>query len=533
MRIGNSKLLLASILLVAMLAAVAGIVLAAPVVQYVSNVSTATTSDSTVFNLTLTGVAEDVTTILVNYSAFSSSVPTGIICGSGFAQGATAPSGTVNCSNITTPTPLVAGQWMNITFIQTAPSAPNTTVGQYGMPINMSNSTDGWASSAAYIKVNDNDAPSTYLTSPANSATSAANVTFQYTVTDNSNVYGSCYVYGNFSGAWARNQTNQTAIGSGTNSINVTLTGGTYIWNVNCSDPSGNSAFNATNRTVIVDATPPGITASGPTGTQTSATVTLTATTNESATCKYDTTYTTNYSAMASTFSSTGSTSHSQALSLSNGNYNYYVLCADTVNNLMTTTTNISFTVSITTAGSSTGGSSGGTTSEKEAVEDKLDDKPDTYSKGVKEGNSVSYYFGGENHTIKVADVRTDSVIITISSTPFNVTVATGTTKQVDLNGDGVNDIAIGFKGLVNGIYASLEFTKLAQPTTPPPSDQTTPGGETSGGTQNATSGGQQKPAVNTTTSVIVIIIGAAVLVVAWWWLQERPGPYQYKHKKD
>ena len=559
MRIGNSKLLLASLLLVTVFAAAAAIVLAVPVVQYLSNVSVATTSDSTVFNLTLTGAAEDVITVLVNYSVFSPSVPTNIICGSGFAQGAAAPSGTINCSNVTAPTTLVVGQWINITFIQTAPSAPNTTASQYGLSVNMSNSTGDWASNVTYIKVNDNDAPSIYLSSPANSATSAANVTFQYTVTDNSNIHGSCYVYGNFSGAWARNQTNQTAVGSGTNNINVTLTDGIYIWNVNCSDSSGNSAFNATNRTLTVDATPPGITASGPTVTQTSGSVTLTATTNESATCKYDTTYTTNYSAMASTFLSTGSTSHSNALSLSNGNYNYYVLCSDAVNNMMTTTTNISFSVSISTGGSS-GGSGGSGAASAIGVVAKLDDKGEFYSTSVRESNSVSYYFGGENHTIKVADVLNDSVILTIWSTPYNITLAIGETKNADLNGDGVNDLAIKFTGISEGINANLEFTKLAPPTTPPV--VTTPSGalvcnatrpsdtdwsvcrlgtQTRTAYECTTTGWQSKTESRTcpvtqnpsTLPVVVIIIGAAMLVVAWWWLQERPEPYHYRHKKD
>ena len=516
------------VLLIA-IAGLAGIALAAHTATVTVNTTATTTGDTAVYNITIiNNGADNITQIIVNYTDFASATtPSSVSCGS-FIYNA-GGTNIINCTN-STPVGLASGEAINMTFSKAAPTAANTTPGQYFYRVATTDNSSATVTNLLNVSVTDNDEPSVYLSSPANSATSAANVTFQYAVTDNSNTYGSCYVYGNFTGAWARNQTNQTAVGSGTNNISVTLAEGAYIWNVNCSDSSVNSAFNATNRTLIVDATPPGITASGPTVTQTSGSVTLTATTNESATCKYDTTYTANYSAMASTFSSTGSTSHTQALSLSNGNYNYYVLCADTVNNMMTTTTNISFSVSISTGGSS-GGSGGSGAASAIGVVAKLDDKGETYSTAIKEGSSVSYYFGGENHTIKVTDVLNDSVILTVTSTPYNITLAIGETKNADLNGDGVNDLAIKFTGISGGINANLEFTKLAQPAAPsttPPSTAP-PANET----QNATAGGQKSAPINTSTSVIVIIIGAAVLVVAWWWLQEKPEPYHYRHKKD
>jgi uncharacterized repeat protein (TIGR01451 family) len=517
------------VLLIA-IAGLAGIALAAHTATVTVNTTATTTGDTAVYNITIiNNGADNITQIIVNYTDFASATaPSSISCGP-FIYNA-GGTNIINCTN-STPAGLASGEVINMTFSKAAPTAANTTPGQYFYRVATTDNSSATVTNLLNVSVTDNDVPSVYLSSPANSATSAANVTFQYTVTDNSNMYGSCYVYGNFTGAWARNQTNQTAIGSGTNSINVTLADGTYIWNVNCSDPSGNIAFNATNRTLTVDATPPGITASGPTVTQTSGSVTLTATTNESATCKFDTTYTTNYSAMSSTFSTTGSTSHSQALSLSNGNYVYYALCIDSVSNAMTVTTNISFTVSITATGGSSSGGSGGTSAGGTVVS-RLDDKGEVYSTSVRESNSVSYYFGGENHTIKVTDVLNDSVILTISSTPYNITLAIGETRNVDMNGDGTNDLAIKFTGISGGINANLEFTKLAQPVTPPGTalpSTTPPANET----QNTTAAGQKQVPINTTTSAIVIIIGAAVLVVAWWWLQEKPEPYHYRHKKD
>lgn len=75
------------------------------------------------------------------------------------------------------------------------------------------------------------------------------------------------------------------------------------------------------------------------------ASVTLQATTDESATCKYSTTDVA-YASMANTFSTTGTTSHSQALSLGCGiSYTYYVRCIDGSDNANTSSTAITFSV--------------------------------------------------------------------------------------------------------------------------------------------------------------------------------------------
>ncbi len=74
---------------------------------------------------------------------------------------------------------------------------------------------------------------------------------------------------------------------------------------------------------------------------------TLSLTTNETATCKYDTTSAVAYASMDVTFSTTGGTSHSVVVnSLENGNsYTYYVKCTDSVGNPNTEDYIISFSV--------------------------------------------------------------------------------------------------------------------------------------------------------------------------------------------
>ncbi len=92
------------------------------------------------------------------------------------------------------------------------------------------------------------------------------------------------------------------------------------------------------------DTLPPTVTATSPSGFISNANPTLSATTNEDATCKYDTSNT-DYSSMGSTMTGS-STGHTSTVGpLSDGSYTYYVRCQDTSNNTMTTSATITFTV--------------------------------------------------------------------------------------------------------------------------------------------------------------------------------------------
>jgi len=105
-------------------------------------------------------------------------------------------------------------------------------------------------------------------------------------------------------------------------------------------------AYNST----INDTTPPTRSISSPSVNLSAGTTStsISLTTNEAATCKYGTIANTAYSSMANTFSTTGSTSHSQLITgLSDGNnYNYYVRCQDSLSNANTNDFTISFGVS-------------------------------------------------------------------------------------------------------------------------------------------------------------------------------------------
>ena len=95
------------------------------------------------------------------------------------------------------------------------------------------------------------------------------------------------------------------------------------------------------------DTTPPVISGGSPSGEQAygASTVTMQVTTDESATCKYGTSDAA-YASLPSTFATTGGTSHSQAVAVSNGgSYTRHVRCSDVTGNANTSSTVISWTV--------------------------------------------------------------------------------------------------------------------------------------------------------------------------------------------
>ncbi len=127
-----------------------------------------------------------------------------------------------------------------------------------------------------------------------------------------------------------------------------------YTYYVRCADSDDNKNTTSTEITfsiaeeVIVDATPPVISNAKPTGELAAGTTeaTLEIETDETATCKYDTTDA-DFDTLANTFSATGSAIHTQLITglTDNTSYTFYVRCADDFDNKNTTSTEITFSV--------------------------------------------------------------------------------------------------------------------------------------------------------------------------------------------
>ncbi len=204
----------------------------------------------------------------------------------------------------------------------------------------------------------------TTLTLSAGSPTGVLTAgTTQATISLTTNVNATCK-YATTSGvSYASMPSTFTTTGSKTHSTQVTgLQNGTsYNYYVKCQDTSSNLsndypisfAVASTGVTTLTlsAGSPTGVLTAGTTGT-TQTTISLT--TNVNATCKYATASGVSYASMPSTFTTTGSKTHStQVTGLQNGtSYNYYVKCQDTSSNVSNDYP-ISFAVATSIAGNS------------------------------------------------------------------------------------------------------------------------------------------------------------------------------------
>jgi subtilisin family serine protease len=82
-------------------------------------------------------------------------------------------------------------------------------------------------------------------------------------------------------------------------------------------------------------------------------------------------------------------------------------------------------------------------------------------------GSTAYYFYAGENHTIKVVQTASTYVVLTVSSNPYNITLSIGETKQVDLDRDGADDIAVTLNGIKGGA-ADMTFAKIEAPAKTP-----------------------------------------------------------------
>jgi hypothetical protein len=146
------------------------------------------------------------------------------------------------------------------------------------------------------------------------------------------------------------------ATGGTTHSSTITglSSGNAYTYYVRCIDTSSNAntndytiSFNVDS--VVGDTTPPARSLASPSGNLSFTTImtTLSLSTDEDATCRYDTSPNTIYASMVHTFTNTGTTTHTTTISgLTSGqSYDYYVRCSDSSNNANGTDYTISFSI--------------------------------------------------------------------------------------------------------------------------------------------------------------------------------------------
>lgn len=111
---------------------------------------------------------------------------------------------------------------------------------------NSRNSTD------IFSYITDTLAPYIELNSPQNNSYVSGLAMFNYTPTD-TNTIDSCVLYGNWTGSFVANETNNSINNSNPNYFEKNIQDGMYIWNMICYDIANNSGFSSSNNTFIVD----------------------------------------------------------------------------------------------------------------------------------------------------------------------------------------------------------------------------------------------------------------------------------------
>ena len=179
------------------------------------------------------------------------------------------------------------------------------------------------------------------LISPADKSThNNTNARFYYNATSSTSIANCSLVIGGII-----NQTSNSIIQNSAIYFDSVLSDGSYTWSISCFESSGNLIFSSSYN-LNVDDTPPSIISSSPYSMATTSTVTLSATTNENATCRYNTSEHSDYNSMAEMLSSDRRIHKKDLSGLSDGTYDYYIVCEDLFGNRMTGDYKIGFELS-------------------------------------------------------------------------------------------------------------------------------------------------------------------------------------------
>jgi len=132
------------------------------------------------------------------------------------------------------------------------------------------------------------------------------------------------------------------------------------------------------------------------------------------------------------------------------------------------------------------------------------------------EGTTVTFSLDGTvEHKITWTKVEANSVTLTIESTPMEVKLNVGESKDVDVTGDGINDVNVKLVS-INENNGDVVVTKLAGAAETP----STPSGETP-------SGGETTPSTTTTTTsnttwIIIAIVVILIIIIGYFFMRKK-----------
>ena len=127
-------------------------------------------------------------------------------------------------------------------------------------------------------------------------------------------------------------------------------------------------------------------------------------------------------------------------------------------------------------------------------------------SRLLRKGGALKVDVRGETHTVTIKELSPAAVTLTITSTPQDVTINKGETKEVDADGDGQNDFAITFhQQFKSGASATADITMKAVSTPAEPKKDV--------GKQPTTTEDQVKGSFAGSAIVTVLVIIAVIVI--------------------
>jgi len=302
------------------------------------------------------------------------------------------------------------------------------------------NTSDGWLTGSPTIC--DTTGPSVTITTPLSGAKipSITNYIISGSVTDDTLVSTvTVTMMPVFTGPATYNSSDDTwsFVADMTAAIE-----GYYNITVNATDLYGN--YNTTTAiNVQVDGTPPNI-SSISAGSLTSSGATITWTTDEDANSTVD--YGTTTALGSTSTSSSYTTSHSRELSglSSSTTYYYNVTSCDQAGNCQTSGPN-TFTTSATTNGGGGGGGGGTVSNIGDLTKEGL-----TFS--LRLGKILKFMYDYATHTIRLTSMSADLATVLISSDSFEVTLNINESKEIDIDGNGMDDAEITLLSIESGL---------------------------------------------------------------------------------
>jgi len=234
-----------------------------------------------------------------------------------------------------------------------------------------------------------------------------------------------------------------------------------YIINVSVNDTLGNLNWSLWSVNVTPDTTNPNITINSPSGTLGTNNVTIDISFSDNidlSYCSYNLTNSAGWTVIESNTITCGANSVEYQTISDGSNYVLSAFANDTTGNINVTSRTFSIDTSTppSSSGSSGSGSGGGsttTTTPQTPEEFDIDfSTSDTGSISVSQGDVKTFSFNGEvKHSITILTLTDNSITLLITSDPITTQINRGETKQIDMNGDEINDLEIKFISIING----------------------------------------------------------------------------------